>query len=288
MNQGNQNIHDIYFQIIDCEFCMMKYWKSALFILILCLSFGLAYQIIVISKINQERKLDYAEINHIKYGLFSINEWKNQLSDIINNEISDLDLRKNKDQLKPLVEAQLNKLIDSVQDHIQKKNKTTFKGRVKQAFINTFIDVKEIKAGVPKYADEVIKILNRPKSKRNIKDLMLDKVEDYFDKTYEHQDHSDIDAIMLKMNTHDIEKARATINTDIKATHELVSLYSWILLGLVGLLFVIAALCRGPIASFHYVVLVIALFVLLICGVTTPMIDLEAKIPLFQESCRVS
>lgn len=256
----------------------MKNWKSGLFILILCLCFGFACQIIVNSMTNQNRKQDYAEINHIKYGLFSINEWKYQLNEIIQNEISDLDLRKNKEQLKPLVEAQLHKLIDSVQDHIQKKNKTTFKGRVKQAFINTFVDVKDIKAGVPRYADEVIKIMNRPKSKRNIKELMLDKVEDYFDKTYEQQDRSAIGAIILKLNVTDIDVARVKLDEEIKTTHELVSLHSWILLGLVGLLFLLSALDKNPIPSLHYIILVVALFVLLICGVTIPMIDLEAKI----------
>lgn len=227
---------------------------------------------------NQERKKDYAEINHIKYGLFSINEWKHQLNEIIESEITDLDLRKNKEQLKPLVEAQLHKLIDSVQDHIQKKNKDTFKGRVKQAFINTFVDVKDIKAGVPRYADEVIKIMNRPKSKKNIKELMLDKVEDYFERTYEQQDRSAIDAIILKLNAADIVAAREKLDQEIKDTHKLVSAQSWTLLGLVGLLFLLSALGKGPIPSLHYIILVVALFVLLSCGVTTPMIDLEAKI----------
>lgn len=256
----------------------MKNWKSALFIFILCICFGVAYQIIVNSIENQQRKHDYAEVNHIKYGLFSINEWKFQLSEIINTEISDLDLRKNKEQLKPLVEAQLHKLIDSIQEHIQKKNKTTFKGRVKQALINTFVDVKEIKEGVPRYADEVIKIMNRPKSKRNIKDLMLDKVEDYFERTFENQDQSAISAIILKLNVADINQAREKLDVDIATTHQKISTLSWVLLGLVGFLFVLAAIDNKPLLSFQYIVLVVVLFVLLICGVTTPMIDLEAKI----------
>ena len=256
----------------------MKNWKSILFSLILFISFGFAYQIIVNSRANQERKQDYAEINHIKYGLFSINEWKQQLSEIINSEISGFDVKENEKQLKPLVEAQLHKLIDSVQERIQKTNKETFKGRVKQAFINTFVDIKDIKSGVPKYADEVMKIMNRPKTKRNIKELMLDKVEDYFDKTYEQQNLTPIDTVLLKLKETDINIAREKLDSQIKASHELVSLYSWILLGLVGLLFAIAAFNKGPLPSFQYIILVVALFVLLICGVATPMIDLEAKI----------
>lgn len=257
---------------------ILKNLKSVLFVIILALSLGFAYQIIVNSKANQERKQDYAEINHIKYGLFSINSWKQQLSEIINQEIAGFDIKENEEQLKPMVEAQLHKLIDSVQERIEKKNEKTFKGRMKQAFIDSFVDIKDIKAGVPKYADEVMKIMNRKKTKENMKELMQDKVDDYFDKTFEQQDLSLIDAVLLKLNETDINVAREKLDADIKASEELISLYSWILLGLVGSLFALAATGRGPIPGFQYVVLVLSLFVLLICGVTTPMIDLEAKI----------
>lgn len=107
---------------------------------------------------------------------------------------------------------------------------------------------------------------------------MLDKVENYFDRTYEEQDRSPIEAILKKMNETDIANARLKLDEEIAAAHKKVSLLSWILLGLVGLLFAIAAFGKEPIPSFQYIILVMALFVLLVCGVTTPMIDLEAKI----------
>lgn len=256
----------------------MKNWKSLLFIVILCSCFGLAYSIVVDSLANQQRKQDYAEINHIKYGLFSINAWKYQLSEIIQNEISDLDLRKNREQLKPMVEAQLNKLIDSVQEHIETKNKVTFKGRMKQAFIETFVDVKEIKSGVPGYADEVLKIMNRAKSKKNMQELVQGKVDDYFDRTYEMQNLSEIHAIVLKMKVGNVDAAREKLDQEIKDAQASISMTSWVLLALTAILFLLAGLDKNPLPSFQYIILVLALFVLLICGVTTPMIDLEAKI----------
>lgn len=239
----------------------------------------MGYMIIEKSLLNQKQKIEAAELNHIKYGLFSINEWKYQLSEILNNEISNLDIGENKEKLKPLIEVQLSKLIDSVQLRVEETNKKKgVKGRMKQAFINAFVDVKDIKAGIPKYADEVIKIMDRKKSKNNIKEIIIDKVENYFDRTFQNQDRTLVLEIMQRHNSATIEEARITLDQKIIETHQKISQLTWSLLGLVALLFIVAAISKDAIPSTEYIVLVLSLFVLLICGVSTPMIDLEAKI----------
>ena len=43
---------------------------------------------------NQKDKADHAVLNHAKYGLFSVEEWKKQLSAIAAGEISMLNLNK--------------------------------------------------------------------------------------------------------------------------------------------------------------------------------------------------
>ena len=73
----------------------MKNLKTIIYAIIFLAAAFLGQQIISLSKSNQQRKQDYADINNIKYGLFSINQWKIQLSEIINAEISDLDIKGN-------------------------------------------------------------------------------------------------------------------------------------------------------------------------------------------------
>ena len=92
----------------------MKNQKTIIYVIIFLIAAFLGQQIISLSKDNQLRKLDYSDINNIKYGLFSINQWKEQLSEIINSEISDLDLKGNEAKIKPMLETQLNQLIDGV------------------------------------------------------------------------------------------------------------------------------------------------------------------------------
>jgi Paraquat-inducible protein A len=255
----------------------MKNFKTICYIIVLLVSAVLSQQIISQSMQNQSLKQDYSDINNIKYGLFSVNQWKEQLSKIINAEIQDLDLAGDTKTIKPILESQLNKLIDSVNERIKEKNKTSVKGKIKQAFINTFVDMDDIKSGIPKYADELIKVMQKPKSKRNLKGLLLDKVENYFDNTFQDEDTTLIDGIMQKMGAANMTEAKSKLNEKIAQNQKKIFTMTWILIGLATLLFVVAGYSR-ELPSVQYIVLVLILFTLLVSGVTVPMIDLEAKI----------
>lgn len=255
----------------------MKNIKTVLFAIILLAAAVLGQQIITLSKTNQQQKQDYADINNIKYGLFSINQWKEQLSSIINAEISNLDLKGNEKQIKPVIEAQLNQLIDGVNQKIKDKNKTTLKGQFKQAFINTFVDVKDIKEGIPAYADEIIKLMQKPKSKNKLKGVLLDKVGDYFDNTFQEQDLTQINSIIARTGATDMAEAKVKLDDSIADANEKIFSMTWILVALAATLFIFAGFGK-TLPSSQYIILVLILFILLVCGVTVPMIDMEAKI----------
>ncbi len=255
----------------------MKKFRIIVYVVVLVVAAALGQQIISLSKDNQLRKQDYGDINNIKYGLFSINQWKEQLSEIINSEISGLDLKGNEKQIKPMIEAQLNQLIDGVNKKIKEKNKTTVKGKFKQAFINTFVDVGDIKEGIPKYADEIIKMLQKPKAKQNLKGLLQGKVDTYFDNTFQIQDMTLINDIVRRSGATDMASAKIKLNENILAAQNKIFNLTWILIFLATALFVFAGFSEA-LPSAQYIILVLVLFILLISGVTVPMIDLEAKI----------
>ncbi|RYZ77114.1 MAG: hypothetical protein EOP04_31340, partial [Proteobacteria bacterium] len=121
----------------------MKHFKLLVTLLLFTVCSVLCFRIITQSIENQKHKQDYAEINHIKYGLFSVDKWKEHLAKIVADEINNLNLTDaNERQLKKHVEIQLNGLIDKVDQKIRASNKGTAKGWMKQAFINTFVDLK--------------------------------------------------------------------------------------------------------------------------------------------------
>ncbi len=264
--------------MLKCRYInCMRNLKTILFVIVFLAAAYLGVQIISISKENQLRKQDYSDINNIKYGLFSINQWKEQLSNIINAEISDLDLKGNEKKIKPMLEAQLNQLIDGVNKKIKEKNKTTVKGKIKQAFINTFVDVNDIKAGIPQYADEIMKMMQKPKAKRSLKGLLQNKVDDYFESTFETQDLTLIDAIVSRAGAKSMAEAKVKLDENIASTQQTIFNLAWVLIALATFLFLLAGFSK-TLPSSQYIILVLILFILLVSGVTVPMIDLEAKI----------
>lgn len=241
-------------------------------------SFGFYYSLISISNKTQLLKADAAEIKSIKYGLFNINEWKNQLYLIISDRIDNLDIKGNKKNLKPIVEDQLKKLIDVVDQKIKKKNSKTVSGKLKQAVINSFVDVDEIKKGVPQYADEIINVMEKDKVKRKVQTVLQNKVESYFDGTYQDEDFSKIRGILARIDANNANEARILLDEKIKANNKTISLLTLSFIIFAGVCFFLISYWSQGLTPVSFFTLAALLILLLIAGVSMPMIDLEAKI----------
>lgn len=257
----------------------MKNWRLILSVLICAAAIGLCYQIISVSVVNQKDKQDSAEIHHIKYGLFSINEWKRQLSVIISEEITKLDLSaSNQKELKKHVEIQLDGLIDNVEKKIKDTNKQTAKGRMKQFFINNLVDIDDIKEGIPDYADAIIEQMTKVKTENTVKDALKSRVDGYFEKTFESQDETALNRILLRTQAADIQAARELLGDSIHKRQNRIFNQTWVLIALAAFLFLIVGSRKAALPASEYMLMILMLLILLTAGVTVPMIDMEAKI----------
>ena len=239
----------------------------------------LSIQTIVISKQNQIHKKYYADVNDIKYGLFSVNEWKVKLSEILTAEINRFRLSSEDEKnLKPVIEQQIYKMIDSVSLTIKQKNKKTLKGRIKQAFINIFVDLDEIKKNVPQYASEVIGVMKNPSVRRNLKNVVQERVDTYFSKIYDQNDLDHFNKIIQSVGAADVAQARAILTESIEKNQKDIRLYSGLIIGLSMILALLVFFERKQIPKWLFILMSANLFILLVSGITIPMIDLEAKI----------
>lgn len=253
--------------------------KSPLSIAILLTSIILSYLIISQSLNLQKLKYDSVELNHIKYGIFSTREWKKRLAPIISQEVSNFDLTyRNKKDLKQMIESQLNALIDKVNEKVREKNKKTLKGKLKQSLINAFVDVDDIKEGIPDYADTIIAQITKPQTEKKIKNLLKEKVDLYFQKTFQEQENNRQKEILKNLQTKNLEVARVQLQNSIELKEEVIYSETWILIFLVGVMFALVGFNSGRLLKWQYYCLLAGLFILLLTGVTTPMIDMEAKI----------
>ncbi|HYX32332.1 MAG TPA: paraquat-inducible protein A [Oligoflexus sp.] len=239
----------------------------------------LCQQIIVNSMANQQNKQDFAEVRHIKYGLFSINEWKRQLALIIADELTKLNLSNaNEIELKKHVELQLNGLIDNVEAKIKKANKGTVSGWMKQSVINAVVDMKDIKDGIPSYADAIIVQMTKVKTEKLLKAALAKRVKEYFDQTFEKQDLDVLNSILVRTNTPDIDVARIKLAEEIEKNQALIFQQTWLFIFIASLQFIICGFGKRILPAPQYLLLLLTLAALLVAGVATPMIDMEAKI----------
>ena len=257
----------------------MKLLNLILSLIIIIASVILCHQIISNSISNQKNKNDYAELNHVKYGLLSVEEWKRQITVILTEEINKLYLsRTNERELRKHIEVLLNTLIDKVDKKIREENSGSAKGWVKQTFINIFVSLEDIKKGIPEYADAIINEMTSAKTEDQIKAALNEQLKQYIDQTHNTQDTSEISRILLKNDSKDIESARIKLDKAISVKDGLISKETILLIILSVILFALSGFSKQPLAPSRYILLVLSLFILLMAGVTTPMIDLEAKI----------
>ena len=257
----------------------MKLFNWILSLIIIVASGILCQQIISNSLVNQQDKNDYAELNSVKYGLLSIDEWKRQVTEILADEINKLYLSKENERvLRKHIEVLLNTLIDDVDKKIRKENADTAGGRVKQSFINTFINLDDIKKGIPEYANAVIHEMTKLKTRRQIKAVLNKQLEKYSDRTFDTQDTPQLNRILLRTDSGDIEGARIKLNEQISVKHVLIIKESALLILLAVILFAMSGFSKLPLTPSRYIFLILSLVTLLIAGVTTPTIDMEATI----------
>lgn len=257
----------------------MKLLNLILSLIIIIASVILCHQIISNSISNQENKNDYAELNHVNYGLLSVEEWKRQITVIISEEINKLYLsRANERDLRKHIEVLLNTLIDKVDKKIREGNLGSAEGWVKQSFINIFISLEDIKKGIPEYADAVIHEMTKSKTRDQIKTMLNKQLKQYSNQTFDTRDTSQMSRILLRTDSKDIESARININKAISVKHKLIFKEAILLIILSVILFALSGFSKQPLAPSRYILLILSLIILLIAGVTTPTIDMEAKI----------
>jgi hypothetical protein len=260
---------------------VMKTLKVKVFLsfMVIIASVVLCYQIIANSMVNQENNNDYAELNHVKYGLFSVEAWKRQITAILAEEIKTLNLsRTNERDLRKHIEVLLNTLVDKVEKQIREGNKGSVEGWVKQVFMDLFVSLEDIKKGIPEYTDAIIHEIKKVKTRGQIKTILNKQLEQYFNQTFDAQDTAQLNRILLRTGSKDIEHAKISLDKAISVKHGLIVKEAILLIVLSVILFVVSGFSKQPLAPSRYILLVLSLVILLTAGVTTPMIDMEAKI----------
>lgn len=233
----------------------------------------------------QERiKEDYSNINNITFGLFSVQQWKENVSKIVNHQVRNLKMtKKQKKVLQTEVEQVLLALIDKAEALVNKKKKT-ISGKIQKFAIKNFVNSDSIRAQVPAFARKIIAEVDDPKNKRQLSKMAIGEFNELASEEMKDS------AFVAKRKEVEAMYARYKVSSTPSLNEKLVAALAEIRtqtyrysFGMLGCVAVVLAFWWGlrKRRDLHVTLFVMSLlfaFMLLAVGLTASMIEVDARI----------
>jgi hypothetical protein len=144
--------------------------------------------------------------------------------------------------------------------------------------VSMVLDMDQLRDSVPSFAGDVLDELNKPRTKQSIQNYLSDKLEDLSSATYSLDSMVVLKGLILKYDCTGKEECREILASEIDLKTEAINSRVMLILVLVLLVFLLNTVSRTPPDRLQSLLLILSSLCLLIGGITTPMIDLEARI----------
>lgn len=243
-------------------------------------------QVAIISTERAEIKTDYSTINNISNGLLSVNAWRDHMIRVITNRIDDFELTPEQEKaIKSEVSSVLHAVIDKADAMIQKKQKT-IGGKLKKFAVNALIDRDKIHDKVPEFSQTIVDELKKPNNKEKLKFLVRSKLEQFGSITYDSaNDVLRSKNILEKYNkeagvTMDVPTFNIYSQVVLEELQKKSYFYTFLILGIMLTFLAGWWVLRNQVAVHTplFVISVLVALAVLFVGLTTPMIEIDARI----------
>src|SRR5437870_3212 len=160
-------------------------YRLSLFILLialiplLALEVSCGWQVYHLSQQRAKIKNDYSEVNNIKYGLLSVEAWRDHIEKIVSNQIEGFNLTAEQEKyLRAEISRVLNNLITQADSMLQQDNKTLI-GKIRNVAVKNLVKENELRGKVvPQFTQTILNEINTPKNREKIKDIVEQKVKE--------------------------------------------------------------------------------------------------------------
>ncbi len=242
----------------------------------------LTIQMIILAKENQEMKTDLAEINHVRYGLLNADEWRDQVTLILGKKIVEMDLSpENRTELKHSLEIIMYGLLDDLEIIIKERTSGQFSS-MKRMIAGMVLDVNQLRDSVPSYAERVLNEINKPETKKGIQTYLSDKMGNLSMETHNLDSMKVFLDVLVKYEAASKTECHDYLESEVAEKTGAINQRVMMILAAVLLLFLLNTLTAYSKSWLRSQMLIFGSLCLLIGGITTPMIDLEAMIDLLR------
>lgn len=228
----------------------------------------------------QKRTLqaELVELSMVKYGIFSVDEWEQRISEIIVKRLNEFKLEENKEsELRVSIEDFLHEAIDKLEDSFNDKNSGSIGGVFKRGVANLTDVFGVMREDIPLITESILAFIKDPQNKELARDFLLNKLEEYSDETFSEIDYSMYNNILEKHGTDTKNDAREIINTKIADLETKQAPFIYVVFGFALLAFVTVVFSK-EFEQLEFLVLTLLCAVFLTVGLLLPMINIDARI----------
>jgi len=228
----------------------------------------------------QEKRVlmeDLVELSDIKYGMFNVDTWAAILADIITKKVEGFDLtNNNRDEMKKRVSAFLYTTISDFEDRYYKTNKGV--GGFFRKSVASMTDIfGKMKDDIPLFTDDIVNFLDDPENKKQFKAYIMEELTGYATSTFSEMDYSYRNDILAVHGYESGEAAIKGLRNEIGNANQNISGNKSMLYALILATGLVAMLLKRPDTS-ELMLLTVCCFILLMAGLSLPMIDIDARI----------
>jgi hypothetical protein len=241
------------------------------------------YQVHTLSHRQEQFKKDYGIVNSVSFGLLSVDLWRDNIMNAASAKIQQFHLSPSQEaDLKKEIEQILHGLVDHAFAMINKPQKSVG-GKIKKMAVKALVNEKDIQEQVPDFSQKIMDEINKPSSYkrlRNVADTALAQMgKDTYDSS-KASEKSLMDSIFNKYHVKDKESFEQQNAADLASIRKQTYGYAFGMLGSILLIIIIWWLVRNK-RELHaplYILSVVSALILLVVGLTTTMIQIDARI----------
>ena len=241
------------------------------------------YKVHAVSGEAETIRRDYSTTNNIGFGILSVNRWRDLIVASVSRGIRNFSLTEaEKDSLEKEIAHLLNGLIDKG-DSAMNAPKKTIGGKIQKLAYNMFVHKRSLHKMVPDLSRNLTDQMLEPGSKRRLRYLAQNKLEelsqDIYDSARDAQQKT-LDSVYQRYGVNSDSAFQLYTERTLPVLQHAAYRYAYAIVIIVafvlGLWFILRR--QRQIHVVFYIMSIATALVLLVVGLTTPMIDIDARI----------
>ena len=237
----------------------------------------------------RDLRTDLAELEHVRYGLLSADQWRSIIGPILNAQVDNIDLRTQTKNLRPMVEHSLNELLDNIKTQMTapRPAKTQPPSGSKAApppagltappmLVNMIVN--SLRPHIPEYTSVVLAELAKPQNQKAFKDSIRSVIADAVRNTFGSVDMTTYTAILRHYGCSTAPACEQMLAGQIHELDSRLNRDYLIVLASSAIAFLLLAVRRRNLSRAAVVVLMLFCITMLVAGVLSPMLEVEVRI----------